>query len=513
MYIEVNRRSDLNLKQDDMLASRRFVIERKPDMVYFYELEEAVVLDIILDENHPEFKTAELDPADWPKNIDDTKAEAGGPNFGVIGKVRFRFLNSERGKDKDSLNWAYPIENTGITEYPLMNEVVIVGKYLNRYYYSRKLNTKQLVNSNAAFIIERVSGLVEENRNIYESGADGKGKPYDGPVSEMSGVTFNKNYVGVLGNYFKFNHHIRALRRFEGDTILESRFGSSIRFGAYDSTRKNDEGVKDSEYEKGGGNPMLLIRNRQAPIDKDKDKPGFTAKGYTLENINADGSSIHLTSGLTVSDFIPTTRKVMFQSGSKEEQPNYSPSGSTDFKFPVLSGDQLVVNSDRVIVSSKANETFFFSKKRMAMVTDSEFTVDAHKQVVITTNAQTVINSPKIFLGEYGDSDEPVLLGRTTTYWLYQLCNWMINQTDLLISQAEQWHAVHVHQNDSHKDSQGAPLSSWSDKMKAYADQLREQRNQLIAFRDQLPTLMSNRVFTTGGGGAPGSDGGELKPL
>ena len=35
---------------------------------------------------------------------------------------------------------SFPIENTGVVEYPLMNEVVVVGKYMNKYFYSKKLN-------------------------------------------------------------------------------------------------------------------------------------------------------------------------------------------------------------------------------------------------------------------------------------------------------------------------------------------------------------------------------------
>ena len=497
-YINTDRRSDLNVKQDDLLASKRFVLERKPDTFYFYELEEAVVLDVVLDENHPLVQNNAIAAISTPPNIDGSKAEDGSVDYGRIGCIKFRFLNSEINKDKEQLNWAYPIENTGITEWPLMNETVIVGRYLGKFYYSRKLNFNSTINSNASFITERVSGRVDENINEYTQ------KPYEGPESKLN-FDGGKNYTGVLGNYFKFNSKIRTLKRFEGDTILESRFGSSIRFGAYDDNRENDDGLND--YEDGGGNPMILLRNRQAPITTDQ---GYSAKGYTKEDINLDGSSMHVTSGKTISDFITATKKIMFQMGIKEEQENYSPDGSTDFEYPTLDGDQVVINSDRLIFSSKANETFHFSKKRYSIVTDDEYTVDAHKQIVFTTNAQTTINSPKIYLGAFGDEDEPVLLGRTSVFWLYTLCNWIIAQTDLLIDQAENWHAQHVHDMDTHKDTQMPPKPDWASKMKNYASQLRTMREQLVALRDSLPTLMSERVFTVGGGGAPGYDGGTL---
>ena len=497
-HIVINRRSDLNVKQDDRLASIGFVLRTKPETSLFYELEEAVVLDVIYDENHPEVQNNAVDVDAVPPNIDGSKPTEGSVDYGRIGCIKFRFLNSERNKLKENLNWAYPMENTGITEWPLMNETVVVSQYLGKFYYTRKLNFKSLVNSNASFITERVAGKIEENLNEYT------GEPYEGPTSQMN-FDGGKNYTGVLGNYFKFNSKIRALKRYEGDTILESRFGSTIRFGAYDGVRENDDGL--GEYEDGGGNPKILIRNRQAPIQGDQ---GNFASGYTEEDINNDGSSIHFTSGKTISDFITATKKIMFQMGIQQEQPNYSPEGSTDFEYPTQDGDQVVINSDRLIFSSKANETFHFSKKRYAIVTDDEYTVDAHKQIVITTNAQTTINSPKIYLGAYGDEDEPVLLGRTSVFWLYTLCNWIIAQTDLLIDQAENWHAQHVHDMDTHKDTQMPPKSNWASKMKDYASQLRTMKEQLIALRDSLPSLMSKRVFTVGGGGAPGYDGGTL---
>ena len=504
-YTDIDRRSDLNIKQDDMLASKRFVIEHKPDSVYFYELEEAIVLDIILDETHPKFANGKLEPDEWPINIDGSYPVPGDQDYGCIGMIKFRFLNSEQGKGKEKLAWAFPIENTGITEWPLMNEIVIVARYTSSnlaqksYYYSRKLNFKSVVNSNASFMTEKVSGFNDGNINEYT------GKEYEGPISKVNSYG-GSDYEGVLGNYFKFNPKIRSIKRYEGDTILESRFGSSIRFGAYDDNRNNDDGLND--YEDGGGNPMILIRNRQAPVTNEQ---GFTAKGYTTENINLDGSSIHATSGKTVSEFLETTKKIMFQLGIKEEQQNYSPDQSTNFEYPKLDGEQIVINSDRLIFSSKANETFHFSKKRLSMVTDDEFTIDAHKQIVMTTNAQTTINSPKIYLGAFGDEDEPMLLGSTSTYWMYMLCNWIIKQTDWMIELSEEWLAKHIHKEDTRGDKQMAPNSASIAQLNSRVSKLKELKQDLISLRDSLPTLLSDRVFTVGGGGSPGYDGGKLR--
>jgi hypothetical protein len=503
MYLVTQRKGELNTKQDDLLASKRFFIERKPETVLFYELEEAIVLDVILDETHPAFAGSELDPDDWPVDANGKPAVSGQPNYSRIGMIKFRTIHSQERDDKKTLGWAAPMENTGVVEYPLMNETVVIGKYFNNYYYSRKLNFKSLINANADFGLERTYGGSWQNTNEYNSG-----QPYTGPASVLNGgagdQASNPYYAGVLGNYFKFNPAVRALKHYEGDTIIESRFGSSVRFGSYDDNRGNDNGL--GEYADHGGNPMLLIRNRQAPVKGTSLQTALINKGYVTESINNDGSSIHLTSGKTITAFKPTVKKTMFQSGVKEEQPRFSPGGATSFTYPILNGDQIVINSDRLIFSSKAAETFHYSKKRYAIVTDDEYTVDAQKQLVLTTNAWTVLNSPQIFLGVYGSKFEPALLGRSAVLWLYQLCTWMLLNVN---SQIIVLQAVISH---FHIDSKGGPTTPPQPPalllMQAQLTSLQESQKSLLDLQKQLDALLSKRVFVSGGGGEPGADGG-----
>lgn len=474
-YIEVSNRGNVSFKQDDLLASKRFVIEHRAEPMYFYELEEAVVLDIIMDEKHPEFKNSILETAIWPPNIDGSSPKKGDKDYSKIGMIKFRFLQSEVGKTKQSLNWAFPIENTGITEWPLYNEVVIVGQYMNKYFYSRKLNISSVVNTNANFKVEQIAGLTDKNYDEYSASST---SPMKGPTSKLTNKGGN-DYSGVLGGYFKFNHHIRALRRYEGDTILESRFGSSIRFGAYDKNRANDVGAP-GEYSGGGGNPMILFRNRQAPV---KEKEGYTAKGLTLEDINKDGSSIHITSGKTTSEFKTTTEKPMI-------------SGLTTVKLPKLDGDQIVINSDRVIISSKANEMFFFSKKDIGMVTDKELHIDAKEKITITTLKTTSINSPKIYLGDHAKTYEPALLGRTTITWLKALVNVMIDNIDTQVS-VLRTNLLHFH--GSAVGPTTPPLPPAAIQWGIQIIELQKNRVQLVTLRSQLSSLLSNRVFVSGG--------------
>ena len=475
----------------------------------FYELEPAIVLDVILDETHPEIvnKRHLVDSKNIPQNYKGDEPTNKDIDYTYIGACKVRLCFSQQGLEKEKLSWAFPMESTGIVEYPLLNEVVIVVKYLDKLFYTRKLNLNGFINQESNFRLESFYGNNTGNKDLV-SDDDIKTEAVIGPKSLNAHKKIANNQVkGVLGSYFLANSKIRKLKRYEGDTVFESRHGQSIRFSAYDNVRDNDKGFY-SDYKgdptvnlpnEGCGNPMVLIRNRQRKLSLDKPIsvhpklppiPAITDSqknvgGLINEDINHDGSSIHITSGLTKSKWRTTCYKSIFQQG-KEEQPLFSPNGSTAYNFDIenLKGDQIVINTDRLILSSRFGETLHFSKERYGIVTDSEYTVDAHDQIVMTTNNKTVFNSPAIYLGQYGQTNEPVLLGQTTVDWMYDLCNWLLD---------------HVHwYNHTHPKTGGPNPNKTQESV---------QDKQLKFLRDSLDKLMSRRVFVTGGGYAPGVDG------
>lgn len=462
----------------------------------FYELEPAVVLDIILDENHPIFQQqsnlqTNIDIDRWPPDFQSKKAVTGEIDYSWIGRALVRPLYSSPTAEKEKLVWAYPIES-GVSEYPLVNEVVMILAYRNKYFYSRKLNIRNLPNESVDFAVNStISG--KENNELYTD------QPFQGKPSKTSsdgGI----GYKGVVGKYYQINDRMRRIKRYEGDTILESRFGQTIRFGAYDAVRENDVGVKNTAYSDGGGNPMIIIRNRQRKLLAKGETLKLTnspnpatvigteeeknAGGFIKEDINHDGSTIAITSGLTISGWKTTCYKKMFGTGEEVSVFN----GGVNYQYPVLSGEQMVFNTNRIVISSRYGEMFHYSKKRYGIVTDSEYTLDAHQQVVLTTNTKTVINSPAIYLGEYDQTGEPAVLGQTLANWLYDLCNWIAEHTH--------WY-IHSH---PHAGSPPSPTQT----------QIPVQIQQLFALRDRLNTILSRRVFVTGGGFAPGQDGGTI---
>jgi hypothetical protein len=479
----------------------------------FYEIEPAIVLDIILDKDHPYFqeKKYKLVSDQWPVDVNGKQPAKDDKDYTWIGRALIRLIYSQRNVEKEDLVWAMPLESN-ISEYPVLNEIVGVVFYLGQYYYTRKINTFNTPNADANFNMELAYGgfrstdsppsIIQGNRELLVKSTDPK-IPYEGPPSKLNSLG-SVGYKGTLGRYFYYNTRIRNLKRREGDLVFESRFGQSIRFASYDDNRDNDKGYNSdfsgytdykgngisnpySKTEAGGGNPMIIIRNRQRPLNTSNEEEKNVG-GYILEDINNDGSSIHITSGVTLSGFQTTCLKKMW--GNGEEQSGFN--GTTSFKFPKLLGDQIVINSDRVIISAKKNEMFQYSKKRMAFVTDDEFTIDAHNQIVINTNNKTVLNSPAIYLGEYNQTSEPVLLGQTTVNWLYNFCNWTLAHTH--------WY------KHNHPDAQGGTVGDPN----PTSTQTSVEAAALIVLRENLNLLLSRRVFVVGGGLAPGVNGGTI---
>jgi hypothetical protein len=471
-------------------------------MIEFYEMELGIVLDIVLDDQHPIFTSGDhlhtkIDPDRWPVDLNDKRPLPNDLDYTWIGRALIRPMVSEKITKKDDLPWAYPLDNN-LSEFPLINESVILISQGGKLYYTRKVNYHNWPNNNLDFTLNtRLSGA--PNTELFTD------IPYTGrkesvlkaPGSEM--LQGNTGYHGYAGKYFVANHKIRAVKRHEGDLVVESRHGQTIHMTAYDDNRANDVGDPTHKDYKDGGNPMILIRNRQRPLLNVgqtlelRNSPN-TAKitgtiqeknvgGYIEEDVNHDGSSIHITAGLTISEWVTTCYKKMY--GVGEEVSSYQ--GSTSFMYPSLSGDQIVINTDRMILSARYGEMMQFSKKRFAVVTDNEYTVDAHQQVVITTNTKTVINSPAIYLGEVDMTNEPALLGQTTVNWLYELCTAFISHTH--------WY----HHSHTNAGEESPPTT-----------QMPVEVQQIIALRDSLESLMSRRVFLTGGGFAPGQNGGTI---
>ena len=161
----------------------------------------------------------------------------------------------------------------------------------------------------------------------------------------MAKTTSTKSKIyNKLGNYFEFTPKIHKLKLYEGDSLFESRFGQSLRFTAYNNVKKQFS-------------PVIILRNLESNVNTNKEY-----NEAIDDDINGDGSVIVLGSN---------EYQLSFQPGTVDS------SGTTDFKtkpesfkdYPTkLIGNQLLLNSGRIILSAKTAEMIFYSKKNYGFI-------------------------------------------------------------------------------------------------------------------------------------------------
>ena len=213
-----------------------------------------------------------------------------------------------------------------------------------------------------------------------------------------------------LGEYFETSQ-VNPLKLYEGDKVIQSRFGQSIRFSGYN----NEENVLA---------PTIIIRNRQ----NDKSIEDLKEFQPTEEDIINDGSIIALTSGDYNLNFVP---------GNENTQLEHANS-VVYFTNPQYKGsDQILINSGRIILSSKESEMIFFSKGDYSFISDGKLTIDNADGAEIDLNGEyrtTTNDNNMYFLGGSGEiylnteSDkEPLARGQTLIDILAELID-TINQ-------------------------------------------------------------------------------------
>ena len=230
------------------------------------------VLDIILDINHP------------------LASEYG--NYDSIGTIFYSDLdgNIPDVNPKDAPT-ASPLFSY-LKYYPLINEIVLVLTTNDKNIYDGKQKT--------TYYLPQVNMWGHPHHNALPT--------VKGLESEQTSDDYKQTEAGLvrqvedggtditLGNYFQEKLNIKPLLPYEGDLILEGRFGNSIRFG---STNISSDISDPNGWSNSGntGDPITIIRNGQSSA--------LNEKGWlpTTEDINGDASSIYLTSNQRIQNF------------------------------------------------------------------------------------------------------------------------------------------------------------------------------------------------------------------
>jgi len=209
-----------------------------------------------------------------------------------IGNITFESLSGTDYRTSNSSGnpIAKPL-NSNFKQLPLEEELVsiVIGpsvlmnedREAPELYYTAPFNLWNAAHHNAFPDAGDLESFSNISRKSYQQSTVSN-QPNN--VSTTSSVNF------PLGPNFSEQSDRKNLRIFPGDLTIESRWGSSIRFGS--TTPKGTELNPWSQNPQSiPGNPITIIRNGQG---RQLDQEGWVP---TIENINRDPSSIYLTNG------------------------------------------------------------------------------------------------------------------------------------------------------------------------------------------------------------------------
>ena len=148
---------------------------------------------------------------------------------------------------------------------------------------------------------------------------------------------------------------INPLQAFSGDTLIQGRFGNSIRLGG--SAIPNDVSQTsilpnwsgNSSTNKLNSDPIIILSNTSKHFINNEDPYG---RKYTVEDLNTDVSSLYLTTTQRL-----TTLKLNKDTNKSGGYLNYNKS-------------QLIGTADRITLTSKSNNIILDSSNRISLNAD-----------------------------------------------------------------------------------------------------------------------------------------------
>ncbi len=331
----------------------------------------------------------------------NTTKDFGDYDASLYGAITYRFEDSNAKNDI-----ARPFDKNNFT-FPIKGETVVILKM-----FGTNTQTFWMPYTNTPYPNYRRDYTTDKNTKP-DTSPDGGG--IDRKKADTAGGFTKAPGQKTDDRGYKIKEKIKFIKPKEGDTILSGRVGNTIRLSEF---------FLSSD---GKSHPGIFIRNKQNP-ELDSKKIGELVD----EDINKDGSSVYIVSGKT---------KVPFKETIKQ--------GKTAFGgYPSdFSGDQIFVNSDRIILSAKAKEFIIFGKGSTGIITDGTFTVDAGQPIHLHSSGVVTIesaggnqiflnsNSGKVFLGKNsGEGDagaavQKMVLGGELVQIMQELIDAILNQT------------------------------------------------------------------------------------
>jgi len=305
------------------------------------------VKSIVLDETHPRFKNL----GEWD----------------ALGTIEYE--NVIKPNVIDPLPTAKPLYGN-MKNYPLVNEIVYILSLPSTL-------IGQLTSNTISYYVSTVALWNHPHHNAYPSNSNEQPptqqKGYNQTELGNTSKITNQTLEISLGNTFVERSDIHPLLPFEGDNIIEGRWGNSIRLGSTVTSKPpiNSPLNNWSKQPSTSGDPIIILRNGQGKQTKEGWVP-------IEENINNDESSIYLTSTQNI--------PLKIDNINYNSYTNYIP--QTPDKY---AGKQVIINSGRLVFNSNTDHILLSSALTVGFNSVKGFNFD--------TKANFVVNASSIKLG------------------------------------------------------------------------------------------------------------------
>ena len=333
----------------------------------------ARVTDIVLDENHPK----------W-----DIVGEWNG-----IGAIFYEFVNQSA--TGTATNYALPYDAQSKT-YPLVNEIVLLFSLPDS-------SMGRSTDSKSYFYLKPLGIWNHPHHDAYPNPTTYGRKQFRDYEATDNGVVVrqvkdNENFddidlnspINPSQNTFVEKVDIHPLMPFMGDSLLEGRYGQSLRFG---STAKSQSEKKNNWSSAGNnGDPITILRNGQPTK--------VSPEGWIpiTENITQDLSSVYLTSYQKIPFSIVNENFISYTN------PPITPA---QFNLP-----QIILNSNRIVLNAKTDSILISGENSVG--------ISSNNSVNIESTSEINLASKLVRLGGV-EADQSVLRGDETVELLKNL--------------------------------------------------------------------------------------------
>lgn len=341
----------------------------------------ARVTDIVLDENHPKWNIV--------------------GRWNGIGAIFYEFVNQSA--TGTGTNYALPYDAQSKT-YPLVNEIILLFSLPNN-------NMGQSTNSKSYFYLKPLGIWNHPHHDAYPNPTTyGPNQQQDYKATEFGAVRqvtdgstdINLNSpINPSQNTFVEKVDIHPLMPFMGDSLLEGRYGQSLRFG---STAKSKSTINNNWSNAGAnGDPITILRNGQPTK--------VSPEGWIpiTENIRQDLSSIYLTSYQKIPYSIANENFVSYTT------PPPTPSSYTN--------PQIILNSSRIVINASADSVLISGQNSVG--------ISSNGSINLESTSEMNLSSKLVRLGGK-NADQSVLRGDETIEYLKILITELQNLSEAL---------------------------------------------------------------------------------